>query len=105
MTELSRRTLLQVGGGAAIAVPITVLAAHPAAAHPTAGHPTAESPAAAVSAGPVMFCVHDAATGEVSVLHGTSEVIVRDTALVSRILAAVDAIPSSRVVVATTTGI
>lgn len=106
MTELSRRTLLQVGGGAAIAVPITVLAARPAA-----GHSAAEIPAAAVSAGtagpagPVMFCVHDAATGEVSVLHGTSEVIVRDTALVSRILAAVDAIPPSRVAAATTTAI
>ncbi|HEY5879778.1 MAG TPA: hypothetical protein VIU11_12780 [Nakamurella sp.] len=46
--------------------------------------------------------MHDAAAGEVSVLHGTNEVIVRDTGLVSRILAAVAAVPSSRVVAATT---
>jgi hypothetical protein len=38
--------------------------------------------------GPVMFCVHDAQRGEVSILHGTSEVIVTDRQLVARILSA-----------------
>lgn len=37
---------------------------------------------------PVMFCIHDAERGEVSILHGTTEVIVRDRQLVSRILTA-----------------
>jgi hypothetical protein len=35
-----------------------------------------------------MFCVHDARTGEVSILHGTSEVVVTDHQLVARILSA-----------------
>jgi hypothetical protein len=38
--------------------------------------------------GPVMFCVHDAKRGEVSILHGTDEVVVRDRQLVARILRA-----------------
>lgn len=110
MTELSRRTVLQVGGGAAIAVPITVLATRGGAPNPIAGSAAATSVSAGVAGGtvtgePVMFCVHDARTGEVSVLHGTSEVIVRDSGLVARILAAVEAVPSSSVVAATTTGI
>jgi hypothetical protein len=35
---------------------------------------------------PVMFCVHDAKLGEVSILHGTDEVVVKDPQLVRRIL-------------------
>ena len=35
---------------------------------------------------PVMFCVHDAKLGEVSILHGTDEVVVKDPALVRRIM-------------------
>ena len=35
---------------------------------------------------PVMFCVHDAKLGEVSILHGTNEVVVKDPQLVRRIL-------------------
>lgn len=108
MTALSRRTILKVGGGAAVTVPMTVLAGRMASAEPL---PVAASAAAApeatavgaAAAAPVMFCVHDAATGEVSVLHRTGEVIVRDPTLVSGILAAVAAVPSSRVVAATTT--
>jgi len=64
-----------------------------------AGSATVRSGAAAVGgvgfagglpapAGPVMFCVHDAQRGEVSILHGTDEVIVRDRQLVARILTA-----------------
>ena len=33
-----------------------------------------------------MFCVRDARDGEVSILHGDAEVIVRDRQLVERIL-------------------
>jgi hypothetical protein len=35
---------------------------------------------------PVMFCVHDAKLGEVAILHGTDEVVVKDPQLVGRIL-------------------
>lgn len=35
---------------------------------------------------PVMFCIHDAKLGEVSILHGTDEVVVKDPQLVRRIL-------------------
>jgi hypothetical protein len=37
---------------------------------------------------PVMFCVHDAKLGEVSILHGTNEVVVKDPELVRRVLTA-----------------
>ena len=37
---------------------------------------------------PVMFCVHDAKLGEVAILHGTDEVVVKDPALVRRVLRA-----------------
>ena len=33
-----------------------------------------------------MFCVHDARSGEVSILRGTSETVVRDRQLVARIM-------------------
>jgi hypothetical protein len=33
-----------------------------------------------------MYCIHDAQRGEVSILHGTDEVIVHDRQLVARIL-------------------
>ena len=114
MTELSRRRILRAGAGAAIAVPMTVLAARVAAADPTraAAPVDAKVPAPVmVSTGTgtpnhhVMFCVHDASTGEVSVLHGTSELIVRYTAWLSIILPAAAAVPSSAVVAATTIGV
>ncbi len=35
-----------------------------------------------------MFCVHDAKLGEVSILHGTNEVVVKDPQLVRRVLSA-----------------
>ena len=35
---------------------------------------------------PVMFCVHDAKLGEVAILHGTDEVVVKDPQLVRRIM-------------------
>ena len=35
---------------------------------------------------PVMFCVHAAKLGEVSILHGTDEVVVKDPQLVRRIM-------------------
>ena len=35
-----------------------------------------------------MVCVHDAAGGNVSILHGTEEIVVSDRRLVSRIVRA-----------------
>jgi len=56
----------------------------------------AASPAAAAAeaaelerlVGPVMFSITDAKAGEVSILHGSSEVIVHDRQLVDRIMRA-----------------
>jgi hypothetical protein len=92
VNDLSRRDLLRVSAGAAlVAVPMVALAAPAAIAKadvdgfdPADAHADAHS----IGAGPVMFCIHDAARGEVSILHGTSEVIVTDRRLVGRILAA-----------------
>ena len=72
MTEWSRRSLLRVSAGAAVAVPMAA----------------SGSAVAALPEEPVMFCVHDAQRGEVSILHGANEVIVRDRQLVARILTA-----------------
>jgi hypothetical protein len=60
-----------------------------ATAAPRTGAGDAQSPDTPVDVqGPVMFCVHDAHRGEVSILHGTTEVIVQDRQLVARILTA-----------------
>ena len=93
MSGMSRRDLLQASAGAAaVAVPMSALSAGgvAAAAAPQPASPIAVADEAALTrgrlAGPVMFCVHDAATGEVSILHGADEVVVRDRQLVARIL-------------------
>ena len=90
MKEWSRRSLLRVSAGAAVAVPMAALGTTAAAGQTrevaiggvgsVEGAPTPD--------GPVMFCIHDAQRGEVSILHGTDEVIVRDRQLVARILTA-----------------
>ncbi|MBA3288332.1 MAG: twin-arginine translocation signal domain-containing protein [Acidimicrobiia bacterium] len=96
MSGLSRRDLLRASAGAAaVAVPMSVLsrpafAAGPAGSATVAGRGAADATdAIALEAdGPVMFCVHDAAAGQVSILHGSDEVVVSDRALVNRILRA-----------------
>jgi len=88
MNALSRRDLLRASAGAAIvAVPMAALAGPSAqAAAPDAD---ADDRGEALStSGPVMFCVQDAARGEVSILHGTSEVVVTDRRLVAQIMKA-----------------
>jgi diaminopimelate epimerase len=101
MSGMSRRDLLRASAGAAaVAVPMSVLArgggftAAAASASTTAAAATATDAAAdapssidlAAVSGPVMFCVRDARAGEVSILHGDAEVIVRDRQLVERII-------------------
>lgn len=91
MSDWSRRDVLRVSAGAAVAVPMTALVAGTAEATaapaPAAAQSVSESAAATVD-GPVMFCIHDSRRGEVSILHGTAEVVVRDRDLVARILRA-----------------
>ena len=91
MNEWSRRSLLRVSAGAAVAVPMAALGSTTASAGtPAAAAAGANSTAvaAALPDEPVMFCIHDAQRGEVSILHGSNEVIVRDRQLVARILTA-----------------
>jgi hypothetical protein len=85
MSDWSRRDLLRASGAAAVAVPMGVLSATSASAAPAAPD---HHELRAVPDEPVMFCVHDARRGEVSILHGTNEVVVRDPQLVSRIMSA-----------------
>ena len=100
MKDWSRRNLLRasagVAVGAAVAVPMTALSGSAAAAELSApsgfaglsGGTDSAGGIGSVGVGPVMFCVHDAQRGEVSILHGTNEVIVTDRQLVNRILQA-----------------
>jgi len=93
MPELSRRDLLRVSAGAAVAVPMAALVgAAPAAASHT-DNPQLDSTelAAAFDGGQVIFSVRDAARGEVAIYHGTAEVVVNDHALVARIVRAANA--------------
>ena len=93
MKDWSRRHVLRATAGAAIAVPMAALGSGLAAAAEAGG--AAAGPASQQSAGgatadvgPVMFCIHDAQRGEVSILHDTNEVIVHDRQLVERIIQA-----------------
>ena len=99
MSGMSRRDLLRASAtAAAVAVPMSALGSQVAGAATVAerGPGTADAAAHGASAvtttadlvGPVMFSVLDADRGEVSILHGTSEVIVRDRQLVERIMRA-----------------
>ena len=88
MPNLSRRDLLRASAGAAlVAVPMSALASPPALAAIDGLDEVDLDESAAADMGPVMFCISDAARGEVSILHGTSEVVVQDRRLVARILA------------------
>lgn len=89
MNHLSRRDLLKASAGAAaVAVPMVALSGAPANASAIDVDDVDLDDAAPTGREPVMFCVHDAAQGEVSILHGTSEVIVQDRRLVARIMKA-----------------
>ena len=99
MSGMSRRALLQASAGAAALAAVPDERPELRSAPPRAplGRPPLEAPTptrppgrslAAAHAAPVMFCVHDAARGEVSIMHGADEVIVRDRQLVARIMQA-----------------
>ncbi len=97
MSGMSRRDLLRASAGAAaVAVPMSVLSSTGAGASRASQAALATAAAAETESvvahhelgGPVMFCVRDVRAGEVSILHGEAEVIVRDRQLVDRILRA-----------------
>ena len=97
MNQWPRRNLLRVTAGAAVAVPMAMLggAVADAASPGTAADSRRPAPDVPDVQGPVMFCVHDAQRGEVSILHGTDEVIVRDRDLVARVLRAAASHPAT----------
>jgi len=105
MNDLSRRSLLRGGAGTAVAVPMALLGSKMAAAAEAAEDAGVIDPVSISTDQPVLFCVHDASTGEVSILHGGSEVIVRDRKLVARILRAAKSTSTANVVAATQTTI
>jgi len=91
MKDWSRRHVLRATAGAAIAVPMAALGSGLATAREpetAAVNGSVWSEDTTTDVGPVMFCIHDAQRGEVSILHGTNEVIVHDRQLVARILQA-----------------
>ena len=90
MSGMSRRDLLRASAGAAaVAVPMSALSAGGlAAADGVAGRLADEAALHETGQGPVVFSIKNPEKGEVSVLQGTNEVIVRDRQLVARILRA-----------------
>lgn len=92
MKDWSRRHVLRATAGAAIAVPMAALGTGMATAAESASDaapgPQWSGGDGSTGVGPVMFCIHDAQRGEVSILHGTNEVIVHDRQLVERIIQA-----------------
>ena len=104
MSQLSRRDLLRAGAAtAAVAVPVVTLAgsgtgfAAPPVPNALADVDDVEGFERALAAlqaegvsvdEPMMVLVNDARLGRVSILHGTSETVVEDRALVGKIVRA-----------------
>jgi hypothetical protein len=86
--------LRATAASAAVAVPAVGLRGSVAGAASRSPGDTADDEpetfdvAAVTAAGPLMVCVHDAEGGNVSILHGTEEIVVSDRRLVSRIVRA-----------------
>jgi len=90
MAKLTRRTLIkQTSIGAIGVAAVGVLAAAPqlAGAATAAEHAVTEQHAAAHS-GTMVVHVRNFSTGEIGVMYGEKEVILRDPALVTRLLQA-----------------
>jgi hypothetical protein len=89
MPDWSRRDLLRASGVAAVAVPMsTLVAAAPVAAAPNPEAVLQPEELAAFGTGAVVFHVRDAARGDVAILQGADEVVVRDPQLVARVMRA-----------------
>ena len=95
MSGWTRRDLLRATAASAAVVPAVGLRgsyANAAGRSPNADDDTetfdAAEAAAVSAAGPLMVCVRDADGGDVSILHGTEEIVVRDRRLVAKIVRA-----------------
>jgi hypothetical protein len=93
MPDLSRRTLLRASAGvAAIAVPMSALAACDPMTNATNAEPELQpEELEAFGDGTVVFHVRDAATGHVAIMQGAQEVVVQDKQLVARVMRAANA--------------
>jgi hypothetical protein len=97
MSRWSRRDLLRATA-AASAVAVPAVALRPGSVLAGGGQvgndpdaldaADAYDPAEVAAGGPLMVCVHDAAGGQVSILHGTEEIVVKDRRLVGKIVRA-----------------
>ena len=90
MAKLTRRTLIkQTSVGAIGVAAVGVLAAvpHLASAAPAAEH-TVKEQSDTASSGPMVVHVRNFSTGEIGVMYGEKEVVLRDPALVTRLLRA-----------------
>ncbi|MDQ3738367.1 MAG: twin-arginine translocation signal domain-containing protein [Actinomycetota bacterium] len=92
MSYWSRRDVLRLSAGAAaVAVPLTavsVISGGSSASPPTPAKRLTEAEIKRSGTGRVMLCVHDASRGEVSILQGKREVIVKDHQLVAQVMRA-----------------
>ncbi|RPI09056.1 MAG: hypothetical protein EHM63_05325 [Actinobacteria bacterium] len=89
MPDWSRRDLLRASGVAAVAVPMsTLVAGAPVGAASSSEAALRPEELAAFGTGAVVFHVRDAARGEVAILQGADEVVVRDPQLVARVMRA-----------------
>lgn len=95
MSYWSRRDMLRLSAGAAaVAVPITALSVVSGGSSASSPAPTkpikklTEAEIKRSGTGRVMLCVHDASRGEISILQGTREVIVKDHQLVAQVMRA-----------------
>jgi hypothetical protein len=82
MAESSRRTFLVAAGVGAAAVGVATVSPAAAAAATTKGSST---PAALPPGEPLVAYVSDAATGELTLLVGEREILIRDRDLVARL--------------------
>jgi hypothetical protein len=89
MAKLTRRTLIkQTSVGAIGVATIGVLAAAPQLAGAAPAEHVATEQSVAAHSGPMVVHVRNFSTGEIGVMYGEKEVVLRDPALVTRLLQA-----------------
>jgi hypothetical protein len=85
MSDATRRTFLVAAGAGAAAIGVATVAPASAAAATTKG---SNQPAQLPTGEPLVAYVSDASTGEVTLLVGEREVLIKDRDLVSRLTSA-----------------
>jgi hypothetical protein len=87
MAKLTRRTLIkQTSVGAIGVAAISALAAAPHLVGAAPAEHVAAEQSTATHSGPMVVHVRDFSTGEIGVMYGEKEVVLRDPALVTRLL-------------------